>query len=44
MSQTGSYKLAKMGWSSQRILSFYYPGSQIQPLSDSIAFWRDPQF
>jgi SpoIID/LytB domain protein len=44
MSQTGSYKLAKMGWSSQRILSFYYPGTQIQPLSDSIAFWRDPQF
>ncbi|WP_017720200.1 SpoIID/LytB domain-containing protein [Kamptonema formosum] len=44
MSQIGSYKLAKMGWPSERILSFYYPGTQILPLSDSITFWRDPQF
>lgn len=33
LSQTGSYGLAKLGWSSDRILNFYYPGTQIQPLS-----------
>ena len=33
LSQTGSYGLANLGWSSDRILSFYYPGTQIQPLS-----------
>lgn len=42
MSQTGSYNLAKQGWSSERILSFYYPGTQLQPLSEQLTFWRDP--
>jgi SpoIID/LytB domain protein len=32
MSQTGSYNLAKLGWSSDRILSFYYSGTQLQKL------------
>jgi len=40
MSQYGSYNLAKLGWSGERILNFYYPGTQIQPLSDSIVFWK----
>ncbi len=34
LSQTGSYRLAKLGWSSQRILTFYYPGTQIQPIGE----------
>ncbi|MBD2042881.1 SpoIID/LytB domain-containing protein [Microcoleus sp. FACHB-672] len=42
MSQTGSHKLAKLGWSSERILSFYYPGTQIQPINESIILWQDP--
>lgn len=32
LSQTGAYGLAKLGWSSDRILNFYYPGTQIQLL------------
>ncbi len=42
-SQYGSHNLAKLGWSPQRILSFYYPGTQIQPLNDSIVFWQEPK-
>ncbi|MEM8780354.1 MAG: SpoIID/LytB domain-containing protein [Cyanobacteria bacterium P01_G01_bin.49] len=40
MSQFGSYNLANLGWSAEKILSFYYPGTEIQPLNDSIVFWR----
>jgi SpoIID/LytB domain protein len=40
MSQTGSYNLANLGWSSDRILSFYFPGAQVVPLNDGITFWR----
>jgi SpoIID/LytB domain protein len=42
MSQTGAYKLGDLGWSHAKILSFYYPGTQLQPLSDAITFWREP--
>lgn len=42
LSQTGAAELAKLGWSSQQILNFYYPGAQIQPLDDSIVFWQEP--
>lgn len=42
MSQTGAYHLGDLGWSSSQILSFYYPGTQLQPLNPSIAFWREP--
>lgn len=42
LSQTGSYHLGKLGWSSNRILSFYFPGTQLQPISDAIVFWRNP--
>jgi SpoIID/LytB domain protein len=41
LSQYGSYNLAKLGWSTARILSFYYPGTKIQPLNPSIVFWRE---
>jgi SpoIID/LytB domain protein len=41
MSQTGSYNLANLGWNGDRILSFYFPGAQVVPLSDSITFWRE---
>lgn len=42
LSQTGSQRLAQLGWSSSRILNFYYPTTQIQPLSDQITFWSQP--
>ncbi|WP_009633313.1 SpoIID/LytB domain-containing protein [Synechocystis sp. PCC 7509] len=32
LSQTGSYRLADLGWTSKRILNFYYPGTTIQVL------------
>lgn len=41
LSQHGSHFLAKLGWSSDRILRFYFPGTEIQTLSDDITFWRD---
>lgn len=41
LSQYGSYNLAKLGWSAEQILAFYYPGTQIQPLNESIIFWRE---
>ncbi|MDY6806526.1 MAG: SpoIID/LytB domain-containing protein [Cyanobacteriota bacterium] len=37
-SQKGSIKLAELGWSSDRILEFYFPGTQVQPLSNEITF------
>ncbi|BAZ13620.1 SpoIID/LytB domain-containing protein [Calothrix sp. NIES-4071] len=36
LSQVGAQNLAKLGWSSARILQFYYPGTQIQALSEKI--------
>ncbi len=36
LSQTGAYGLAKLGWTSDRILNFYYPGTQIQTLGASV--------
>jgi SpoIID/LytB domain protein len=42
MSQTGAYHLGELGWSNERILRFYYPGAQLQPLNASITFWREP--
>jgi SpoIID/LytB domain protein len=41
LSQYGSYNLANLGWTSEQILSFYYPGTQIQPLHESLVFWRN---
>jgi len=42
LSQYGSYNLANLGWSGEDILKFYYPGTEVQPLSDSIVFWQEP--
>lgn len=42
LSQTGSYHLGKLGWSSDRILSFYFPGTRLQPIDNTITFWRPP--
>ncbi|MFN9173308.1 MAG: SpoIID/LytB domain-containing protein, partial [Synechocystis sp.] len=36
MSQFGSYQLSKLGWSAEKILAFYYPGTQIRPLNEQI--------
>ncbi|WP_267383429.1 SpoIID/LytB domain-containing protein [Cyanobacterium sp. uoEpiScrs1] len=43
MSQYGSYNLAKLGWSPEKILSFYYPGTKVKHLNDSIIFLRPQQ-
>ncbi|MEO0534025.1 MAG: SpoIID/LytB domain-containing protein [Cyanobacteria bacterium P01_A01_bin.123] len=43
MSQTGTYHLGELGWPSDRILQFYYPGTVLQPISDRLTFWRDPE-
>ncbi|NJN38085.1 MAG: SpoIID/LytB domain-containing protein [Acaryochloridaceae cyanobacterium CSU_3_4] len=42
LSQTGSYHLSQQGWSAAEILKFYYPGTQVQLLSKTIVFWRQP--
>lgn len=42
LSQFGSYNLAKIGWNAEKILQFYYPGTQVQPLNESIIFWQPP--
>lgn len=44
LSQVGSYNLGKLGWSSDRILSFYFPNTQLQPINNSITsitLWRE---
>lgn len=41
MSQYGSYNLANLGWSAAKILNFYYPGTTLQPLDDSVVFWQE---
>lgn len=42
LSQTGASQLARLGWSSQQILNFYYPGAQLERLNQSIIFWQEP--
>ena len=41
LSQYGSYNLAKLGWSAEQILAFYYPQTNLKLLDDTIVFWRD---
>ena len=41
LSQYGSYNLANLGWSAERILAFYYPQTEIKPLDNTLVFWRD---
>lgn len=41
LSQVGSYNLGRLGWSSDRILGFYFPGTQLQPISNAVTLWRD---
>lgn len=41
LSQTGSYALSQMGWSADKILSFYYPSTSLQVLSAKTVSWRD---
>lgn len=42
LSQFGSYHLAQLGWTGDRILAFYFPGTQLQPFSNAVSTWRDP--
>lgn len=39
LSQYGSYNLARLGWSAQQILAFYYPGARLQALDSSVVFY-----
>ncbi|MGB7428515.1 MAG: SpoIID/LytB domain-containing protein [Microcoleaceae cyanobacterium] len=41
-SQTGSYQLSESGWSSEEILNFYFPGTQIQSINEQISVWQPP--
>jgi SpoIID/LytB domain protein len=41
LSQYGSYNLAKLGWSAEQILAFYYPQTTLKPLDDTIVFWQE---
>jgi SpoIID/LytB domain protein len=36
LSQTGAQNLAKLGWSTERILQFYYPGTELKILGQEI--------
>ncbi|WP_353931930.1 SpoIID/LytB domain-containing protein [Okeanomitos corallinicola TIOX110] len=36
LSQTGAQNLAKLGWSSAKILQFYYPGAELKKLGEEI--------
>lgn len=36
LSQVGAQNLANLGWTNSKILKFYYPGTQIQMLSDAV--------
>ena len=36
LSQIGAMNLANLGWNNSKILKFYYPGTQIQMLSDAV--------
>ena len=41
MSQTGAYNLGEQGYSSEQILEFYYPGTQLNSISASTVFYRE---
>jgi SpoIID/LytB domain protein len=41
LSQFGSYNMGKAGYSYDRILNFYFPGSTTQPLNPSITYYRE---
>jgi SpoIID/LytB domain protein len=41
LSQYGSYNLGKLGWSYDRILGFYFPSAQLQPISSNITVYRE---
>ncbi|MEL7509026.1 MAG: SpoIID/LytB domain-containing protein [Cyanobacteria bacterium J06554_1] len=43
MSQTGSYRLGESGWPYQRILQFYYPNTQLLPITNDVVFWQEPE-
>lgn len=43
LSQTGAFKLAELGWTSEQILQFYYPGAEVRALDGSVVFWQEPQ-
>ncbi len=42
LSQTGAYHLADVGKSSREILAFYYPGTELKPLSELSVAWENP--
>jgi len=41
MSQAGAYNLGDRGYTYSQILEFYYPGTQLQPISESTIFYAE---
>jgi SpoIID/LytB domain protein len=41
LSQYGSYNLGKLGWTHDRILNFYFPGTQLQPINSGLTAYRE---
>lgn len=41
LSQYGSYNLANIGWSAEKILAFYYPQTTLKPLDETVVFWQE---
>ncbi len=41
LSQYGSYHLGRLGWNYDRILGFYFPGTQLQPISPALTAYRE---
>jgi SpoIID/LytB domain protein len=41
LSQYGSYHLGKLGWNYDRILGFYFPNAQLQPINSSLTAYRE---
>ncbi|MBD2104384.1 SpoIID/LytB domain-containing protein [Leptolyngbya sp. FACHB-261] len=42
MSQTGSYRLGRLGWNYNRILSFYYSGTRLERVGQDVQVSRKP--
>lgn len=41
LSQTGAYNLAEQGWTGEQIINFYFRGTQIQPINQSIVLHKN---
>jgi hypothetical protein len=42
LSQSGAAQLGEQGWGRDRILGFYFPGTQLQPVHPNLTLWQPP--